>query len=115
MTQERREEAQRRIRALLELGRVDAACADALRWLAEDPKDPTMLELLGLCQIRLKQRLDAVATLRAACAEGPERAHAHYLRGFASREAGDLPGALDGLREAIRLAPDEPVYLRALA
>src|SRR6185436_17510162 len=49
------------------------------------------------------------------CAAAPDRPHVHYLRGFASKDCGDLTNAIAGFRDALRLAPEEPVYLRALA
>lgn len=110
-----RDGAERRIRALIDLGRLRAAHQETLRWLARDPNDPGMLELLGLCQIRLAEPREALKTLAAACAASPERAHIHYLRGYAARDCNDLPGAVEAFREALRVAPDEPVYLRALA
>jgi Flp pilus assembly protein TadD len=109
------EGAYRRIRALIDLGRVEAAHRDARQCLAQEPKDPVLLELVGLCLIRLKQPGEAVEALRASCAEGPERPHPHYLLGFASRESKEGDAALSEFREAVRLSPDEPVYLRALA
>jgi Flp pilus assembly protein TadD len=110
-----RDASERRIRALIDLGRVRAAHQEVLRLLAEDPNDPAMLELLGLCQIRLGEAWAAWKTLAEACVAAPDRPHPHYLRGFAAKEAGDLTQAIEGFRDALRLAPDEPVYLRALA
>src|SRR5579871_6500731 len=115
MTGPFRDGVRRRVRALLDLGRARAAHDEAVRQLAQDPNDPELLELVGLCQIKLGEAREAVSTLRNACAEDPERAHLHYLLGFALREAGEGEASIARLREAVRLSPDEPVYLRALA
>ena len=110
-----REAAQRRIRALLDLGRTRAALAEVTRCLARDPGDPGLLELLGLCRIRLGEPREAQGALREAIAAAPERPHLHYLLGFAARDDLEVESAEAGFREAVRLSPDEPVYLRALA
>ncbi|MSP58823.1 MAG: tetratricopeptide repeat protein [Myxococcales bacterium] len=115
MTPDLREAALRRISALIDLGRIRAARAEVVRCLGEDPNDPGLLELLGLCLIRLGEPSRAADALRSACAAGPDRPHRHYLLGFACRDAADATGALAGFQEAVRLAPEEPVYLRALA
>ena len=105
----------RRVRALIDLGRIDAAATEALRILTRDPADPDGLELLGLCRIRQGDAGEARRLLGQAIARLPERAHLHYLMGFAAGLQSDLGEAERGLTEAVRLEPEEPVYLRALA
>lgn len=104
-----------RARALLDLGRTQAARAAAGRALAQAPEDPEALQLFGLCQLRAGEVGPACETLRAAIVHRPADAHGHYLLGYAGREAGDLRAAEVCFREALRLSPEEPVYLRALA
>src|SRR4051812_6943330 len=105
----------RRVRGLCELGRTEAALEAARAPSAADPEDAEALELVGLCLIRLGRAAEARAPLAAALARAPERPHVHYLSGFAARLAGDETGAEQGLAEALRLDPIEPVYLRALS
>jgi tetratricopeptide (TPR) repeat protein len=109
------EAIRRRARVLLDLGRPADALAEVRRALAISPLDPESLELEGLCHLRLSDHPEALRALGRAIAEGPEAAHAHYLYGFALREAGRPPDAQAPFQEALRLCPDEPVYLRALA
>jgi Flp pilus assembly protein TadD len=46
--------------------------------------------------------------MRAAIAQRPDYAAAHYMLGTALKQSGDLEGAMNALREAIRLSPDDP-------
>jgi tetratricopeptide (TPR) repeat protein len=105
----------RRVRLLLDLGRPADALDATRRLLAENPNDPEGLELEGLCHLRLGDREAALKSLGSSIARGPERAHPHYLYGFTLRELGRSSQAATPLAEALRLSPDEPVYLRALA
>lgn len=105
----------RRARALLELGRLEAAMAAAREALSDEPRQVEALELLGLCLLRLERADEACVPLREALRHAPERAHLHYLIGHAASLRGDDAEAERGLREAARLGPEEPVYLRALA
>lgn len=105
----------RRVRALLDLDRTEAAATEAQKILARDPHHAEGLELLGLCRIRQGQPAEARKLLAEALAKVPERAHLHYLMGFAAGQQDDLLAAETALREAVRLEPEEPVYLRALA
>jgi Flp pilus assembly protein TadD len=109
------EAVRRRARVLLELGRPLDALAEVRRVLAINPSDPEGLEIEGLCHLRRGDHDAALAVLGRAIAEAPENAHAHYLRGFALREVGRPADAELPLTTALRLVPDEPVYLRALA
>ena len=58
-----------RVRALLDLRRPETALAELLRGLGENPNDPELLELDGLCRLRLgalpEARRAAPKTLRA--------------------------------------------------
>ncbi|MCS6914720.1 MAG: tetratricopeptide repeat protein [Myxococcales bacterium] len=104
-----------RARALLDLGRPEAAAVEARRAVAQRPQDPEALQLYGLCLLRAEDPAAAAEALCAAVAMAPEDAHAHYLLGYARREQGRPVEAEACYREALRLAPEEPVYLRALA
>ena len=130
-----------RARGLLELGRPQAALAEVQRalsagagagaggaaasWGSGGPPAEA-LQLIGLCLIRLGDPQAARQALRSAVASDPADAHGHYLLGYAYSESRDdsdaaqeVPAdperALACYREALRLSPDQPVYLRALA
>ena len=105
----------RRVRALLDLGRVDRALSELHALLAHDPEDPDALELLALCHIRVGEPGKAREVLRAALGLAPDRAHLHYLAGHAASREKDSRQAEPAFREALRLEPEEPVYLRATA
>jgi Flp pilus assembly protein TadD len=66
-----REAIERRVRALVDLGREAAARDETLKALAGDPRDPVLLELLGLCLVRLGAARDAEAALGDAVAAAP--------------------------------------------
>lgn len=130
-----------RARGLLELGRPQAALTEVQRALsaagAHGPgtsggPPAEALQLIGLCLIRLGDPAAARQALRSAVVSDPNDAHGHYLLGYAyseSREDGDASAgaelaaevaadpalALSCYREALRLSPEQPVYLRALA
>jgi Flp pilus assembly protein TadD len=105
----------RRARVLLDLSRPSEALAVVRRALADNPNDPELLEIEGLCWLRMLDHAQALRALTRSIAEGPERAHPHYLYGFALREVGRSSEAAPALATALRLGPEEPVYLRALA
>jgi tetratricopeptide (TPR) repeat protein len=114
-----------RARALLDLGRPQAALSEAEKALSGGASNPQALQLHALCLLHLGRHQEAFAPLQAALAIVPTEAHLHYLLGFAWSEGAtvetDPPGpssaakAEAAYREAQRLSPEEPVYLRALA
>jgi Flp pilus assembly protein TadD len=53
--------------------------------------------------------------MRAALAILPEYAEAHLMLGTALKQNGDLEGAEAALRQAVRLAPDDPGPWNTLA
>ena len=134
-----------RARGLLELGRPRAALIELHKALSAGGEGASgggalaeALQLIGLCQLRLGDLQAARQALESAVATDPADAHGHYLLGYAhsesraareqplhsaSQAAGPAAGqvgdeltqALACYREALRLAPEQPVYLRALA
>ncbi len=104
-----------RARALIDLGRPQAALLEVEKALTETPSNPDALQLHGLCLLHLGQLQAAQQSLHTAIAAQPEDAHSHYLLGYARGEAKQHLEAEKCLREALRLSPQEPVYLRALA
>ena len=122
-----------RARGLLELGRPRAAQAEIFKALAAGGNASMgmgsggpmaeALQLVGLCHIRLGELPAARKALESAVASDPSDAHGHYLLGYAHSESRETTSAgADGVtqalvcyREALRLRPEQPVYLRALA
>lgn len=104
-----------RARALLDLGREQAALLEAEKALSAAPQSADALQLHGLCLLHMDRPEDALKSLRAAAAIEPDEAHCHYLLGYGHGECKRLPDAEAEYREALRLSPEEPVYLRALA
>ncbi len=105
----------RRARVLLDLGRPADALLEVRRALADNPNDSDALEIEGLCFLRLRSYPEALDSLARAIARAPQAAHAHYLYGFAQRESGQRDEAEAPFKAALLIAPEEPVYLRALA
>ncbi len=104
-----------RVRLLVELSRPKEALELARRARARGDASPELDELEGLALIRLGDFPAAEAALVRGLRTSPDRPHLHYLRSFAARSA-ERPGdARKSLMEALRLAPEEPVYLRAYA
>lgn len=104
-----------RARALLDLGREQAALLETEKALAASPNNAEALQLRGLCLLHMDQAEQALKSLQAAIALAPTEAHCHYLVGYAHNECKRRPEAEAAYREALRLSPEEPVYLRAYA
>lgn len=104
-----------RARALLDLGREQAALLEAEKALSASPQNAEALQLHGLCLLHLDKPEQALGSLRAAIAIEPTEAHCHYLLGYAQNECKRREEAEAAYREALRLSPEEPVYLRAYA
>jgi Flp pilus assembly protein TadD len=107
--------ARRRIGALLAIGRVSAALAAAEQLWAEAPGDADRVELLGLCLLRAQRTEEAARLLGQARGSAPEHPHILYLHGFALGQLGQFEPAEEALRMALRLLPEEAIYVRALA
>ena len=60
--------------------------------------DPEALELLGLCHIRLGEPGAALASAARGARDAPERAHLHYLLGFAASQRAEADDAERALR-----------------
>lgn len=104
-----------RARALLDLGREQAALLEAEKALSAAPSSAEALQLRGLCLLHLDKPEAALESLHAAASIEPTEAHCHYLIGYAQNECKRREAAEAAYREALRLSPEEPVYLRAYA
>jgi Flp pilus assembly protein TadD len=104
-----------RARLLIELSRPKEALELLRRARAQGDPSPELDELEGLALIRLQDAKGALVALQRGLKVAPERSHLHYLWSFAVRSEGRWEEARAAIRQALRLAPDEPVYLRAEA
>jgi Flp pilus assembly protein TadD len=100
---------------LLELARPADALREVSRGLTQTPNDPELLELLGLCHLRLHDLAAALLALRRAIQAAPVAPHPQYLYGYALKESGNLSEASAAFATALQMAPEEPVYLRSAA
>ena len=104
-----------RIRLLVELSRPKEAIALCRKARAQGDHSADLDELEGLAHIRTGDHKAALEALARGLRTAPERAHLHYLWSFAARFDGRADEANKAIIEALRLAPEEPVYLRARA
>src|SRR5262249_21130646 len=74
-------------------GRCDAALPDLATARAAAPDDVALLELSGLCELRLHRYTDAATTLESALRIAPDRADLSLALAMARFHAGDLDGA----------------------
>lgn len=94
---------------------------DRLAARAAPPEDPTALTETRLESLRavvaaLRGRFrEALIAARDAVARAPGNAEAHARLADFLRRSGDVAGAAAEAREAVRLAPSEPLYLEQLA
>ncbi|MGH6878406.1 MAG: sulfotransferase, partial [Rhizomicrobium sp.] len=79
------------------------------------PRDPDLLDAIGLTLIRLNRFAKAIAAFDAAIRIAPARAQTHYHKGCAHSAAGELAAALRSHERAIALQPAHADALAALA
>lgn len=80
-----------------------------------DPQDPSILNGLAGCLTALGQYAAALDLIDIALAALPNVATNHFLRGWILEQAGDFPQAKSAYLEAVKLAPNDPNILAALA
>jgi tetratricopeptide (TPR) repeat protein len=97
------------------LGRHSQALEDFRRalWLA--PGDAVILNVIGMCQLKLDQLPDAVNTFKSAVAAAPDSAQGHYRLGLAQAMIGNHDAAQACYERAIELDPDHPEAIASLA
>lgn len=83
--------------------------------VAQLPEEPRLRTRLAALLIRQGRRPEGIEHLKAANALAPMLPDAYGLMGQAKREEGDLVEAETLLREAVRLAPEDPVQTWRLA
>lgn len=94
-------------RALIDVGRYEAALDVLTRLAATDPTDATTHVLRAACLVDLERPGEALEAASAALASDPTRADAHFLRSRALENLGAPPhDVLDAAHRAVELAPD---------
>ncbi len=108
-------------RALLELARLQSGekhSAGALESLRRArliaPNSEDVLRASAEASLAAHAPLPAIRTLESLTRMCPTVGHYHYLQGIALMQAGDAAAAVEPLREAERLEPDQPLALVAL-
>lgn len=101
------------IRAMLGAGRVAQAESLARALVERRPEDGALLAQLGALLMQVYPPGDArfgegVALVERAVELDPKNATAHQQRAIARAISGDMAGAEASLREAMRLAPEDP-------
>ncbi|MEM7223064.1 MAG: sulfotransferase [Pseudomonadota bacterium] len=91
---------------LLRAGQAAPAEKELKRLLKRQPKDPALLELLGLAVLRLGRPGDAVKLIERAIAGGLADAGTHSNLSLALSAADRLEEAAEAARKASALAPD---------
>jgi tetratricopeptide (TPR) repeat protein len=109
------------VRALLELARQQSERKDARGALetlrqarALAPNSEEVLHAYAEASLAVRAPLVAIPVLEPLTRMCPTVGQYHYLLGMALIEAGDAAAAVEPLREAVRLEPDEPPALVAL-
>ncbi len=94
--------------ALADLGRNDAASAEAHlgRALADEPDNPSALQLLGVVRRMQGQLKEAEDLFRRSLAADPNQAQVHHNLGNLLKSLGRYDEAIAAQREAIRLKPN---------
>jgi tetratricopeptide (TPR) repeat protein len=109
------------VRALLQLARLDGEDGDsdgtlralrAARALAPNSED--VLAALAETSLHVRAPVPAVLTLESLTRLYPSEPKYSYLLGVGLMSAGDMLAAIDALRRANTLAPDQPLTLLAL-
>lgn len=96
---------------LHQAGDIAAAAAAYRHLLAKGPRQPQLLNLLGVACLQLGSVTEAVTLLKEAVKRQPQAADFHDNLGSALRTAGDVEGAIAAHRTALRLKPDHPPML----
>lgn len=92
-------------------GDIAAAAAAYRHLLSKGPRQPQLLNLLGVACLQMGSATEAVTLLKEAVKRQPQAADFHDNLGSALRSAGDVEGAIAAHRTALRLKPDHPPIL----
>lgn len=96
----------KRVQALLELQRYDAAIAELGRILAEDPEHAYSIYLIGHCLLKLDRPEEALHRARLAASKEPESSSYQVLLAYTELRLGRSGPAILHAEEAVRLDPE---------
>jgi tetratricopeptide (TPR) repeat protein len=96
-------------------GRIEEAVEMLKRARSLAPKDPHVLNTLGICLADLGRPDEALAAYAAAVRADPDMAAAHFNRGSLLEDLNDINGARRSYERAVALDPDYSDALAALA
>jgi tetratricopeptide (TPR) repeat protein len=109
------------VRALMQLARLqseDGNAPDALATLARArtlaPNTEEVLSAIAQVSLAARAPVPAILALEPLTRLAPAVAQHHYLLGVALMQAGDMPAAVEALKEADRLEPSRPLTSIAL-
>ncbi|HET7294085.1 MAG TPA: tetratricopeptide repeat protein [Vicinamibacteria bacterium] len=109
------------VQALLQLARLDAsrrdtgAALETLRRALEiAPNSEEVLSLQAQVALAGRSPVPAIRALEPLTRMCASVAHYHYLQGVSWMQLGDMPTAIESLREADRLEPSRPLTLIGL-
>ena len=104
-----------RIAKLMQAGKAAEGQRLAAAEVARNPKEPALLNVLGLAQRTLGAREAAIASFQRAVAQDRHYADAQNNLGVTLRDAGRLTDAARAFRAAVIAAPNWPAALVGLA
>lgn len=87
-------------------GRLEAALSDLMRALALAPQSARTLASMGRCLCKLGRFEEAMEHLDLALAREPDLAVAHYEKGFALEQMGELRLAKNSYEQSQAFAPN---------
>jgi Flp pilus assembly protein TadD len=103
------------IQLLLQKGQISEASALDADILKANPNDNDALVYRGQMQISAGFDSEAITILQTVIKNDPTNSEAHYVLGVALEKQGNIEGAANEWREALRLRPDLLDAVRALA
>jgi tetratricopeptide (TPR) repeat protein len=101
--------------ACAELGRTDEACGYFRKALGENPRSAYARENLAICLVRGQRPAEAVAALQDALKMDDGNPEYWFLSAAAHHALGNTAQVAEATERAVRLAPNKPKYVLALA
>ena len=102
---------ERRVQALLELGRVADAIQELTPAIASDPTNATLLVMLSEALLRAGRPAEAERLARDAITRAPQWASSYRALGRALGDLGDPTGARGAFEHAVAIDPGDPTSM----
>ena len=102
---------ERRVQALLELGRVDDAIHELTPAIASDPTNAALLVMLSEALLRAGRPAESERAARDAIARAPQWASSYRALGRALNDLGDRSGARGAFEHAVAIDPGDPTSM----